>query len=291
MTYAYFPGCSLKGMGKAYEESFLAVCEVLGIGMRELDDWNCCGATAYMSVDENAALMLAARNLALAGQAGADVVAPCAACYLGLNKAVRYLDKYPQHGEPIRQALESEGMGLNRELRVRHPLDVIVNDFGLPELAARVKRPLGGLKVACYYGCQIVRPFADFDDQFRPRTMDDLAEVLGAEVVEYPLRAKCCGGSLTGTLPEVGQRLAYNLLREARRRGAELIVTACPLCQFNLEGYQDKIAAKYRDVSLPTVYFTQLVGLALGLAPRELGLQRHIVSVDDVLRQRQVVPA
>jgi heterodisulfide reductase subunit B len=160
---------------------------------------------------------------------------------------------------------------------VRHPLDILINDVGLEALKLKVSRPLSGLKVVPYYGCQIVRPYSTFDDQYNPTSMDRLLEALGATVLRYPLKTKCCGGSLTGTVPEAGIRMVYILLNEARKRGADCIATVCPLCQFNLDAYHAQVAAEYGPVTIPTVYFTQLMGLAFGLSSAELGFRRAAV--------------
>ena len=280
MKYAYFPGCSLKGLGRAYEESLLPVMERLGVEMVELDDWNCCGATAYMSVDERKACILAARNLALAEKTGPlDLVTPCSACYLVLNKTKHYLEESPEINACVQNALETAGLRYSGKTLVRHPLDILVNDVGLDVIREKVVRPLKGLKVAPYYGCQVVRPYATFDDAWNPTTMDRLLTTLGAEVVPYPLKTKCCGGSLTGTLPETGLRLTYILLKEAVRRGADVIATICPLCQFNLDAYHDQLARQWGPVPIPTVYFTQLMGLAFGLPESQLGLNRNFVRM------------
>jgi len=285
MSYLYYPGCSLKSTGRAFEESMLAVFRALDIPLRELDDWNCCGATAYMSVSELKAFALCARNFALAeAQNGdddrADIVVPCAACYLGLNKAKRYLDEHPDIRRLVDDALAAGGLSYHDHTFIRHPLDVLVNDFDPDKIRTSVVRPLAGLKVACYYGCQIVRPYADFDEQHDPQTMDKLMRLMGAEVVDWPLKTRCCGGSLTGTVQEVGQQLSYILLREAKRRGADVIATACPLCQFNLECYQKQIGRRFGNgASIPVAYFTQLMGLALGRSDRELGMQRLFVPL------------
>lgn len=281
MKYSYFPGCSLKGSGKAYEESLFPVFEALGIELEELDDWNCCGATAYMAVDEVKACVMAARNLAIAEKTGhKECVAPCSACYLVMNKTQHYLAESPSINQVVQKALQTANMSCNGKVLVRHPLDILVNTIGLDAIKKRVKNPLKGLKVAPYYGCQIVRPYSTFDDQVNPTTMDRLMEALGATVVRYPLKTRCCGGSLTGTLPEPGLLCTYILIKEAVKRGADVISTVCPLCQFNLDAYHDKIAAKWEPVSLPTVYFTQLMGLAFGLPPVALGLQRNIVPLN-----------
>ncbi len=286
MKYLYFPGCSLKGTGKAYEESLLAVFRALGVELKEIEDWNCCGATAYMSVDETKSYALAGRNLAIAEREGLDVIAPCSACYLVLNKTQKNLQDHADIRRKVVAALKTAGLDYKGTVRVRHPLDVLINDVGLDAIAQRIQAPLKGHKFAPYYGCQIVRPYATFDDQDDPVTMDRIIKAAGADCVTYPLKTRCCGGSLTGTVPEAGLRLAYIILKEAKKRGAEAVVTVCPLCQFNLDGYQDQIARKYEALDLPVVYFTQILGLAMGLPAAGLGLQRGIVSADAVLAGR-----
>lgn len=291
MKFTYFPGCSLKGLGKAYDESFLAVCRRLNIELQELEDWNCCGATAYMAVDEHHAVILAARNLALAEKQGPeDIIAPCAGCYLVLNKAEKYLEKYPRLAERVKGALAKEGYTYTGQRKVLHPLDVLVSKVGVEKIKQKITNSLKGLKVACYYGCQIIRPYAVFDDQHDPQTMDNLIACTGAEPIDFPLKTKCCGGSLTGTLSEVGLNLCHALLREMKKRGADVIVTACPLCQFNLDAFQTEICKEHgEDVSLPVLYFSQLLGLALGASPKEVGLQRQIVSPNQVLKSKNLI--
>jgi heterodisulfide reductase subunit B len=293
MKYSYFPGCSLKGTGRAYEESLLPVMKELGAELEELDDWNCCGATAYMAVDEVKACVMASRNLAIAEKAGhKELLAPCSACYTVLNKTKHYLHESPSVETVIQAALKQANLTYGGNVPVRHPLDVLVNDIGLDEIKKHVKQPLKGLKVAPYYGCQIVRPYSTFDDQYNPTSMDRLLEAIGCTIVTYPLKTRCCGGSLTGTLPEPGVLCSYILLKEAVKRGANVIATVCPLCQFNLDCYRDKMAAKWGDetipdpnnpevripvgphLNLPVVYFTQLMGLAFGMSEKELGLHR-----------------
>jgi len=280
MKYGYFPGCSLKGTGRAYEESLLPVMRHLGVELSELDDWNCCGATAYMAVDEAKACALAARNLARAEQEGyQQILAPCSACYLVLNKTQHYLAEQPPVKQMVDKALGSVGLKTSGQVPVRHPLDILLNDVGCEAVKQKVTRPLKGLKVAPYYGCQIVRPYSTFDNQHNPTSMDRLLEALGATVVDWPLKTKCCGGSLTGTLPEAGLRLAYVLIKEARVRGADLIATICPLCQFNLDSVQEELGE-----SLPVVYFTQILGLAMGGSPREVGIGKVLTPADAVLQ-------
>jgi heterodisulfide reductase subunit B len=290
MKYSYYPGCSLKGTGRAYEESLLPVFKALGVEVEELPDWNCCGATAYMAVSEAAGFMLTARNLALAEQQPHDLVAPCNGCFLALKKTQHYVADYPSVADQVHDALHRGGLKYSGKVKVRHPLDVLVNDVGLDRIKKAVTTPLKGLKVAPYYGCQIVRPYADFDDQTNPVLMDKLLLTLGAEVVKYPLKTRCCGGSLTGTIGEVGQRMSYLLLKEAQKRGANVMATVCPLCQFNLDSYQDDIARQWERVTMPVVYVTQLIGLAMGIDARELGLNRCIVPLPTSLIRQSDAP-
>ena len=285
MNYWYFPGCSLKSTGRAYEESLLAVFRALEVPLQELDDWNCCGATSYMSVNEVQAFTLAARNLGLAEKLGGgnghgptDLVAPCSACYLVLSKTQRYLGEHADLAQQVNAGLRAVGLTFENRVRVRHPLDVLVNDIGLERVKKRVKQPLAGLKVASYYGCQIVRPFATFDSPWAPTTMDRLVEALGAKAVKWPLKTRCCGGTLIGTVPEVGLRLSQILLQEAQRREADVVITVCPLCQYNLECNQAEMGRRLGEpIRLPVAYLTQLMGLAFGLPERDLGMQRLFV--------------
>jgi heterodisulfide reductase subunit B len=285
MRYQYFPGCSLKSSGRPYEESLLAVLRALEVPVTELDDWNCCGATAYMAVDEVQAFALAARNLGLAERTAeaADgsppqLLAPCAACYMVLLKTQRYLAEHADLHDKVQAGLAAIHLSYKGRVQVRHPLDVLMNDLGVERIAKRVTRPLTGMKVACYYGCQVVRPFAAFDRLHDPTSMDRLVTALGATPVDWPLKTRCCGGTLNGTIPDTGLRLNQILLKEAKRRGADTLVTVCPLCQFNLECYQGQITQRFGEsVALPVLYLTQLMGMAFGLGDRELGLHRLFV--------------
>ena len=279
MKYLYYPGCSLRSTGRAYGESLEAVFQALEIPMKELDDWNCCGATSYFSVDETDAFALAARNLALAEQQSSaekiNLVAPCSACYLVLSRTERFLEDDPKVSSKINSSLLKAGLQYRGRVDVRHPLDILVNDFGLENLAKHVKTPLKGVKVACYYGCQTLRPYATFDDPYRPVTMENLVKAIGAEPIDWTLKTRCCGGSLTGTIQEAGLRLNRFLLKDAQHSGAEIILTCCPLCQHNMECYQERICRMYNEeIDIPVMYFTQLLGIALGLSEKEVSMQR-----------------
>lgn len=287
MKYLYYPGCSLKSSGRSYEESLLSVFKTLNIEIEEIDDWNCCGATSYMSVDERKAFGLAARNLGLASrQSGLSqdeeihIIAPCSACYLVLMKTQNNLSLSNGLSGPIKKGLQEIGLTVNNKIKIRHPLDVLVNDIGYDKIAEHVVNPLKDSKVVSYYGCQIIRPFEAFDPQHYPSTMDTLVSSLGAEAIDWPLKTRCCGGTLTGTIQEEGLRLNHRLLSEAKKRKADIMITTCPLCQFNLDAYQDEIKSYTKeDVTLPVIYFTQLMGMAFGIPEKTLGLHRQIVPV------------
>ena len=296
MKYLYYPGCSAEATGKPFQESLLEVFKVLEIPFEELHQWNCCGATAYMSIDELKAFALAARNLALAEKQGltgtmetVDLFTSCAACYLVLLKTHKYTEEYPEINDKITAALSQADLQYNGRVRVRHALDVLVNDIGIEKISKRVKNPLSDLRVACYYGCQIVRPYALFDDPENPSSMDQLIKVTGAGVVDWPLKTRCCGGSLMGTIPDVGLRLNHIILREAQKHGADVIATACPLCQFNLECYQDKIVKQVdrNFTRIPVAFFTQLLGLAFGINERKLGIQRLFMPIKAQWKSRE----
>jgi len=279
--YAYYPGCSLKAGSKHYEESLLPVFKAIGVPLKELDDWNCCGATAYFSVDDAMAEAICGRNLSIAEQDGRDIVAPCAGCYLTMKKSNAFLGSSHAKAKKILTELKNAGCEYKGTVDVIHPVQLFTDDVGLDAIKAKVTNPLKGLKVASYYGCQLVRPYTDFDDPDYPTSMDALMEAMGAEAVDYPVKARCCGGSLAGVLDDVATGLNYLLLREAKRNGADVIVTLCPLCQFNLEMNQKKIIKKYKeDIKLPILYFTQLMGLALGIAREDLGFSRSAISLD-----------
>jgi heterodisulfide reductase subunit B len=290
MKYLYYPGCSLKCTGRSYEESLLAVFNALKIDYVELDDWNCCGATAYMAVDESKAFAIASRNLALAEEQFKDekeinIIAPCSACYMVLLKTQNYLNQNPGEMSKIKLALKDSGLNYEGKVKIRHPLDVLVNDLGIAEITKAVKFPLKGIRVASYYGCQTVRPIATFDDARNPDSMDKIVKAIGAEPVDWPLKTRCCGASLTGTIDKVGMPLSYVILHEAVKRRADVVITACSLCQFNLECFQSKMNYKFNtQMHIGVVYFTQLLGLALGLSPKELGMHRLFVKPENVYK-------
>jgi len=283
--YTYYPGCSQTKTSRAYDISGRQVAEKLGIELVELEDWNCCGASNYIAIDARKAFVLSARNLALAEKTGRpDIVTSCSGCYVILAKAKKYIASNPKLREDIGEALATDGLTYSGRVNVRHILDVLVNDVAEERVRAAVTTPLAGLKVAPYYGCQIGRPYGEFDDEEWPHSLDDLVAWSGAEPVNFPLKSKCCGGILMTTQPHVGRTLVGKLLKNAKDSGADCIVTACSLCHVTLESYQKKVSRHVgEDVQIPVLYFTQLLGRALGLTHQELMIKDSLTHAEAVL--------
>lgn len=285
LEYAYYPGCSLEHTASPYDKSVREVFKSLDIGLKEIDDWNCCGATMYMSVKKIVGYSITARNLALAQNMGLDICAPCSSCYTILRKTNRHIQWDKKEKDKINEALKAANLSYDTIVKVRHPLDILVNDVGLDTIKEKVVNPLKGLRVAPYYGCQVVRPHAHFDDMDEPMTMDDLIKAIDGEPIPYPAKVRCCGGMLMTTEEDVALKLNSNLLEAAVQNGAEIIATACPLCQMNLEAYQDKINnALGTNYNIPIVYFTHLTGIALGVPSEKMGLDKLVVKADNLTK-------
>ncbi len=283
--YAYYPGCSIQHSGRAYEMSTRKVAEVLGLTFDTVDDWNCCGATEYFSLHSLPAYSLVARNLSLAAQQGnPDLVAPCSACYLNLKKTDKYMGLYEDLGQKVNQALAAGGLSYKPgTLHVRHLLDVIVEDVGYEQIAAHVTKPLKGLRLAPYYGCLIVRPDSGYNPEY-PTHLDKLLQALGATVVDFPLKTHCCGGHMTQISEETAYELLRRILANADEYKADAIVTLCPMCQLNLDAYQPQVNRMFSMAfDLPVLFFTQMMGLAFGIAPEELGFGLEIVPARTAL--------
>lgn len=290
MKYLFYPGCSLGSTGVEYEISTIAAMRELGVDLEELPDWNCCGSSVATGVDYLLSLALSARNLALAEQAESDLVAACSGCFLHLVRAKHETEQNPATREKVNIILAEAGVQYYGTTRVRHLLDVVVNDLGLEAVSERVRRSLEGVRVAPYYGCQMLRPYAEFDDPSNPMFLDRLVAALGAEPTPYPLKTTCCGGILNTTKPDIATKLVGDLMVAAR--DADCIVTVCPLCQLNLDALQGEAGRRLRvQFSIPVLYFTQLMGLAFGLSQSELGLNRHIVSTAPLLKKIAPVPS
>jgi len=277
--YAYYPGCSLESLAVSYHLSTVEVAREFELELKEIEDWNCCGATAYFHVDELLAHTLVARNLALAEKDGLDFVAPCSACYKNAYFTNRYIQEDADLADHINYALEEDNLHVDGTLRVRHLFDVFVEDVGLEEIKNKVTQPLEGLRVAPYYGCQWIRPRIVDASGENPQIFENLILALGAEPLDYPSKVRCCGGSLIITNRKAALDMVHKLLQDAIDGEADVIATTCPMCNINLELYQNQVNREYgTKFSIPVMYFTQVLGLALGITPGRLGIGKELVS-------------
>ena len=292
--YSYYPGCSAEATAVGLGLSAEAIAKPLDMELIELEGWTCCGSTPYGSLDEMESIVVAARNLALAEKTGLDLVTPCSSCYVTLNKARIQLEDHPHLMAQVNEALAVANLEYHGNLRIRHLVDVLVDDITPEVIASKVQQGLDGLKVAPYYGCQLVRPHYGTDDTEFPHSLDRLVECLGAEAVPYPLKARCCGGALIISEENLALGLIRKLLDNAVENGAQCIVTPCPLCQTNLDAYQSRVNRKFKtNYNLPVLFISQLIGLTLRLDPMSLGLNTNIVSpswvLDHIYKVRQGV--
>ncbi len=283
MKYAFFPGCSLESTAWDFDRSTRAACQALGIELTEIPAWVCCGSTPAHSSNASLAVALPVLNLQKARDLDAPVMAACASCYSRLRTANHKVRNDTAERERAERITKGP---YNGEVEVHHLLDVLVNHYGPDQIREKVQRPLAGLKVACYYGCLLSRPpeIVAFDDAEHPTCMEQLVAAAGAEPVEWPMKTECCGAGLSMTGPEVVCRLSHKLLSMARRAGADCFAVACPLCQVNLDLRQADAAKAHGDLPpTPVFYITQLLGLALGCSPKELGIDALAVSANSLL--------
>ena len=281
--YSYYPGCSAEATSIPLGLSVPPVAKVLDMELAELEDWNCCGSTPYWSVDKLEAACMATRNLALAEKTGLDLVTPCSNCFVILHSTNEYLKELPRFREQVNEALAAANLKYGGGVRVQHLVEVLYTDITPEGIGTKVTKPLKGLKVAPYYGCQLVRPNG-FDDPESPHSLDEMVASLGADVVSWEMKARCCGSSLALAEPDVALELINKLLRNAQENGAQCLVTPCPLCQFNLDAYQSVVNSQFKTkYNLPVLFVTQLIGVALGISADELALSRNIVSPMRVL--------
>ncbi|MBI2874969.1 MAG: CoB--CoM heterodisulfide reductase iron-sulfur subunit B family protein [Firmicutes bacterium] len=289
MKLAYYPGCSLCGTAREYNISTIKVSEKLGIELEEIPDWSCCGATSAHTSSPLLGVALPARNLAIAEEMGLDVAAPCAACYHNLSAARVKMDRDHLLRKRIEEIIDRKYRG---KVKVLPLAEVILSRVGLDAVRDSLVHPLAGLKMAAYYGCLMVRPkgIVDFDDPENPTKLDQIMEAAGGEMVDWSHKTECCGASLSLTGTELCVDLVGRILERAAEEGAECIVTACPFCQANLDMRQAEAATKLKtDFRLPVLYFTQLLGIALGLPAGELGLDSHVVDPRPLLREKGLI--
>ena len=288
MKYAYYPGCSLHSTASDYQQSIDAVFAKLGIELEEIEGWTCCGASAAHVTEDLLPLVLPAKDLLQAERMGLEVLAPCAACYNRMRSATHKLRENEEWRKKVNQILEAD---YQARTRVRHISDAVVNEYGLEAIAKFLVKDLKGLKAVCYYGCLSARPqkIVAFDDPVYPSYLDRLVQTLGGEAMEWPFKTECCGGSFSVSKKEVVLKLTRDLLEMAQSLGAEAIVVDCPLCQFNLDFRQEEVEGKYGvRFGLPVFYFTQLLGIGLGLRGEELGLKKLNVEPFALLEKKNI---
>jgi len=292
MSYALYPGCSLESTALEYGLSTKAVCKALDIELHEIDDWVCCGASPAHIRSELLGLALPAVSLAEAERQDRDVLTCCSACHSRLKTATHELRENPELLAKINDLTEEADF--TAKPNIINILELLALQVGLDAIKAKVTMPLTGLKVACYYGCLLTRLPKELrtDSAEHPMMMDNLMTASGAEPVDWSHKTECCGASLTLASRPTVFRLVRELLQIAAENGADCVAVGCPLCQANLDMYQSDAQAKYGDVpAMPIFYFTQLVGLAQGMTPEELGMDRLIVKPFDLLECRGFIQA
>jgi heterodisulfide reductase subunit B len=299
-SFTYYPGCSSQGSAKHLDQSLRATAPELGLELKELDDWNCCGASVG-GVGGGALpnLALTGRNLANAqNQAKRDVLTGCAACYLNTHGGNEKIKQDVALRGKVNEALSAADLSYDDDLQVRHACEVIVNDVGTEKIKERVSNPLTGLKVAGYVGCQTVRPFANtdgggkYDTYDDPAFLDDFIEACGAETVDYDPKTSCCGGSVSVMSPDKTLHLIKKIVEEAVAAGADAIATPCPLCQTNVEMYQDAINKKFgTDFHVPVVFYSQLMAVAFGMdGKKDAALDQNTIKsekLEDLARKER----
>ena len=310
LNYSYYPGCSLHASGREYDISTRALFKALNLGLKEVPDWFCCGATPAHNVDELLSLSLGAKNLSLAQNVEGDLAVACAACFSRLKTTQHALKGDRAKKAQVERAIDGPA-ALDKP--VKHILEILARDFGLTRLAENVRKPLAGLKVACYYGCLLTRPpeVPQLDDCEDPRIMEDILLALGAQPVDWSHRMECCGANFTLSRPGVVLKLSNAILESARGEGADCIMVACPLCHGNLDIRQHGIKEKYGKPEgtllgnifgseilqggcgdteprpeTPIFYVTQLAGLAMGVPTDRLGLESIIIDPMPLLREK-----
>ena len=282
MKVSYYPGCSLHGTAKEYDQSVRAVSRALGIELKEVDDWSCCGATSAHSTNFKLSIALPARNLVAAEKDALDVMVPCAACFNRFKTAEHHLKADKQLKGEVEEIIGGKYHG---GIAIRNPIDIIFKDIGLDALEGKVKKPLKGLKPVSYYGCLLLRPpeICEFDDYENPVILDKILNTLGADARLWSYKTDCCGGSLTISRTDIVAKMVNKIMTMAREAGANCVVTACPVCMANL----DMRAGD--NVRLPVFYFTELIALALGLQGPDTWFKLHNVDPRPLMKSLSLI--
>jgi len=285
MKYAYYPGCSAESTARDMHQSTLAVAGALGIEMIEPKGWTCCGATAGHQTDRVLAASLPAANLIKIKDMGLDCVVNCAACYNRMKVANHEISQKSNIRSKVTEAI---GRDYDGKVKIKHFIEVLLDDIGLEKIRTAIRNPLNGLKVACYYGCLLVRPpkVVNFDDSENPKSLDKLVRAAGGQAIDWPYKVECCGGGLSLSRTDVVVNLTDSILGMAQSSGANCIAVSCPMCQVNLDLRQQDVKKQTgNNYQMPIVYITQLLGLGLGISSKKLGFDKLMVTASSVLEK------
>ncbi|GLI35689.1 CoB--CoM heterodisulfide reductase iron-sulfur subunit B family protein [Desulforhabdus amnigena] len=291
MDILYYPGCSLRSSSELYDAQTKIVLGKLGVNLQELEDWNCCGATSAAKTDEWLAIALPARNLGLADASGlSSMVIPCSACYSRMLVAQKRLEGNDKLLAEINAELQKK---VRNSVQIMSILEVLRPLAESGDLVQKASRKLTGLKAACYYGCLQTRFPLDVpvpDDVENPQGMEIICKALGAETLDWSYKTDCCGASASVNDPDAALKLMSKIMKDALARGANCFVCTCPMCQLNLDAYQNQVVEKYGiDRKLPVYFITELVGVAMGLSPRDLQIDRHFVDSMGLLKELELI--
>ncbi len=292
MKVSYYPGCTLKSNAKNFEDSALCALKALGLDVQELDRWNCCGTVYSLATDDLIHHVASIRNLVRVKEAHADAVMTlCAMCYNTLKRVNERVRADPESLAKIHRFMDEEKIAYTGDVKVRHLLELLRDDVKFETIAKSLRRPLSNLRVASYYGCLLVRPKGvGLDDMENPTVLDDLARALGAMPVDFPYKTECCGSYQTVDKPDVVADRAFSILSSAVARGADVVSVSCPLCAFNLDHRQEETAKRHSGFkTIPVLYFTQLMAVALGCEEKDLRLDLHHIDPGPVLRQKGLI--
>lgn len=291
MELAYYPGCSLHASSALYDIQNKMVFRQLGVELKEIDDWNCCGATSASKTNDFLSIALPARNLGIADASGiSDIVIPCSSCYSCMLVSQKRLAEDPALKEIINAELSKKVQG---RIKILSILEVLAPRAVSGEMAEKVTRKLEGLKPACYYGCLLTRFPSDVpvpDDVENPQGMEKVCRALGAEPLDWGYKTDCCGASAAVNDADQSLLLMSRIMKDALARGANCFVTTCPMCQMNLDAYQDQVGEKYGITGrLPVYFLTELLGVAMGIDPRKLQVDRHFVNAVGLLKELKLI--
>lgn len=287
LKYALYPGCAAKGATPELYQSTMAIIGRLGIEVVELTAASCCGAGVISEADPDVALALNARTFAQAEELGLDVMTICGTCQGVMGAANKRLKTEPGLLERINQVLARDGIAYRGTVQVKHLLWIVVREVGLHRLGQQVRLPMQDFRIAPFYGCYILRPSWDlgFDDPENPTSLEKIIKTVGGEPVAYAGRTKCCGFPIILEKEAIAVAMAGANMKEAKEEGADFMVTPCPLCHMSLDIYQDRAGRAVKaQLDLPILHLPQLLGLAMGVPPKDLGLSRHLISVDSIVR-------